>query len=32
MDSIPVVLEIDAQQNSKYSILFNEKKLFEETF
>jgi hypothetical protein len=30
MDSIPVVLEIDAQQNSKYSILFNEKKLFED--
>lgn len=29
MDSIPVVLEIDAQQNSKYSILFNEKILFE---
>ena len=29
MDSIPVVLEVDAQQNSKYSILFNEKILFE---
>jgi hypothetical protein len=29
MDSIPVVLEVDAQQNSKYSIVFNEKILFE---